>query len=162
MVVKSSGLKKIFVTDFMAGLYETGMIVGKIKKSVGNIFDTDIPKEPVEAKFVDEVNKYLSSKVSAFEGVKLSKGDFDKLSKEVFELLRCSLASNRTPEEIFEGLRDDPEMRAEVLEMLIGRTKVGLSVRKQNDLLEDIFSGDEELRVLLNKQKLKKEFPVNI
>ena len=87
---------------------------------------------------------------------------FGKLTNEMYKLLACSLAGNRSPDEIIFGLQSDTEMREEVIELLISEIKTNSSLDSQRTFLNRLLSGDDDLRTLLNKQKEKKGFPHNI
>ena len=53
-------------------------------------------------------------------------------------------------------------MRNEVVELLLSKINLKTSLDNQQAFLNRILSGDDDLRVLLNKQKEKKGFPHNI
>ncbi len=149
--------KNFLIDDLKRGMFETGLIIGKIKSSADKILDTGHAPEArkPEAGLDDEIKDHLTERSLSLIDKKLSKSDHEKISKQLFELLRCSLASERTPDEIFEGLRDDAEMRSEVVEMLINEASASLSKKKQRALLDGIFSGDEELRTMLKRHAAK-------
>ncbi|MBF0252952.1 MAG: hypothetical protein HQL29_03965 [Candidatus Omnitrophica bacterium] len=146
--------KEYLRNDLKNGMFETGILVRDLQTKVREFSGRNkINKEAEKTKLSDEVKSYITIKSVEFLKKPLNKKDLEKISKEVFELIRCSLASDRTPDEIYEGLKDDPEMREEVIAMLIKGAEAGITEKKQKVLLEGIFSGDEDLKVLLNKKE---------
>ena len=119
---------------------------------------------PRPQKFKQQLSEILASKLNQMPDVTMNSLIFDKLTNEMYKLLSCSLASNRSPDEIIFGLQSDTEMRNEVVELLISKIELITSLDNQRTYLDRILSGDgdEDLRVLLNKQKEKKGFPHNI
>jgi len=126
---------------------------GKFKKAY---FPSD------QQKFKQQLPELLVSKLNQMPDVTMDSHVFDKLTNEMYKLLSCSLAGNRSPDEIVFGLQSDTEMRNEVVELLVSEIKLNSSLGSQRTFLNRILSGDEDLRALLNKQKEKKGFPHNI
>ena len=112
--------------------------------------------------FKGEIDALLRASLKKSDTCRLSEQDYLRLLNEFHKLLTCSLASNRTPEEIYSGLKDDKEMREEVIEMLIKRMKLKTAREKQKILLDNILSGESDFGALLIRQKRKKGFPYNI
>ena len=117
---------------------------------------------PNQQNFKQQLHELLASKYKKMPDVTMTCRVFDKLSDEIYKLLSCSMASNRTPNEIIFGLQSDTEMRNEVVELLISGIDSKTSFDHQRTFINKILSGDDDLRVLLNKQKEKKGFPHNI
>jgi hypothetical protein len=117
---------------------------------------------PPHQEFKKQLPELLTSKLKTMPDITMQPPVFDKLTRELVKLFSCSMASNRTPDEIIFGLKSDIEMRNEVVELLISRINTKTSLNSQQIFLHKILSGDDDLRVLLNKQKEKKGFPHNI
>ena len=118
------------------------------------------PIPPIrEFRFSEELHTVLYQKLDRMQDIELSPPMFDRLSEELSNLFKCSFASVRTPDEIIEELREDSEMRAEVVEMVLSETGETSNRRDQRLFLQRMLSGDEDLRVLLNRQTEKKGFP---
>ena len=117
---------------------------------------------PDRTTFKDELNGLLRSRLSQTNDLDIQRSDYRRLLNELHKLFLCLLASNRTPEEIFHGLKDDFEMRNEVIEMLIKRSRVKASRQTQRSFLNWLLSGDERFGALLVKQKEKAGFPYTI
>jgi hypothetical protein len=117
---------------------------------------------PPHQKFKSQLPELLASKLKKMPDVTIKPHAFDKLTNEMVKLFSCSLAGNRTPDEIILALKSDIEMRNEVVELLIAAVKTKNSIDGQRIFLQRILSGDDDLRALLNKQKKKKGFPHNI
>lgn len=148
----------------MAYSFELGSTVGHLN-SLANKVRIKFNKvyvSPPHQEFKQQLPELLASKLKKMSDVTIKPHVFDKLTTEMVKLFSCSLASNRTPEEIILGLQSDTEMRNEVVELLISRIKTKTSLDSQRTFLQRILSGDDDLRVLLNKQKEKKGFPHTI
>ena len=144
--------------------FELGYTIGQLNNLAVNSWEkfkkTYFPPNP--QKFKQQLPELLASKVSQMSDVTMNGNVFDKLTSEMYKFLSCSLASNRTPDEIIFGLQSDSEMREEVVDLLISKIESKTSLDNQRIFLDRILSGDEDLRALLNKQKEKKGFPHNI
>ena len=143
------------------GLFEWAYTVGRINRFAANSWNVlkkaYLPREPKP--FKQELPALLAAKLSEMPDVTIDSRAFSKLAEELYKLLACSLASNRTPDEIISGLQADAEMRDEVVKMLI---KSRRTLKGQKAFLNAILSGDEDLRALLNAQQTKPGFPHNI
>ena len=173
MNIQTSKWKEYLKQDVIGSSYELGCIIGLIydraivywgiiKKS--DKFSIAFPSKKQDQKktFEEELEELLICKKDEMPDVKISDKIFKKLSNELYKLLSCSLVSNRTPDEIVTGLKDDITMRKEVVDLVINETKAEVSCNEQRVFLDRIFSGDNDLKVLLNKQLSKKGFPYNI
>ena len=148
----------------MACSFELGSTIGHLN-SLANKVRIKFNKvyvSPPHQEFKQQLPELLASKLKKTPDVTITPHVFDKLATEMVKLFSCSLASNRTPDEIILGLQSDTEMRNEVVELLISRIKTKTSLDSQRTFLHRILSGDDDLRVLLNKQKEKKGFPHTI
>ena len=144
--------------------FELGYVVGCLNTSATDYWEkfkkTYFPANP--QKFKQQISELLVSKLNQMPDVTMDNHVFDKLTSEMYKFLSCSLASNRSPDEIILGLQSDTEMREEVVDLLISKIELKTSLDNQRIFLDRILSGDEDLRALLNKQKEKKGFPHNI
>ena len=144
--------------------FELGYAVGRLNTSATDYWGK-IEKayfRPDNQKFKQQLTELLVSKLNQMPDVTMNSLIFDKLTNEMYKLLSCSLAGNRSPDEIIFGLQSDTEMREEVVELLVSEIKSKSSIDSQRTFLNRLFSGDDDLRALLNKQKEKKGFPHNI
>jgi len=144
--------------------FELGSTIGHID-SLANKVRIQFNKVYVSTphhEFKQQLPELLAYKLKKMPDVTMKPPVFDKLTNELVKLFSCSMASNRTPDEIILGLQSDIEMRNEVVELLISRINSKTSLNSQQIFLHRILSGDDELRALLNKQKEKKGFPHNI
>ena len=144
--------------------FELGYAVGRLNTSATDYWDRFEKAYTLNGyqKFKQQLPEFLAFKLSQMPDVTLNSYVFDKLTNEMYKLLTCSLAGNSSPDEIILGLQSDTEMREEVVELLVSKIKSKSSLNDQRTFLNRILSGDEDLRVLLNKQKEKKGFPHNI
>jgi hypothetical protein len=144
--------------------FELGSTIGHVDSLVNKvrIKFNEVYVSPPHQKFKQQLSELLVSKVKKMPDVTMKPHVFDKLTNEMVKLISCSLASNRTPDEIILGLQTDIEMRNEVVELLISRINTKTSLESQRTFLHRILSGDDDLRALLNRQKEKKGFPHNI
>ena len=144
--------------------FELGSTIGYIDNLANKvrIKFNKVHVSPPHQKFKRQLSEFLVSKVKKMPDVTMKPHVFDKLTNEMVKLFSCSLASNRTPDEIILGLKSDIEMRNEVVELLISRINMKTSLENQRTFLHMILSGDDDLRALLNMQKEKKGFPHNI
>ena len=144
--------------------FELGYTIGQLNNIAVNYWEkfkkTYFPLHP--QKFKQQIPEFLAYKLNQMSDVTMNGNVFDKLTSEMYKFLSCSLASNRTPDEIIFGLQSDTEMREEVIDLLISKIELKTSLDNQRIFLDRILSGDEDLRALLNKQKEKKGFPRNI
>ena len=144
--------------------FELGYTIGELNNLAVNYWEkfkkAYFPANP--QKFKQQLPELLVSKLNQMPDVTINSHVFEKLTNEMYKLLSCSLASNRTPDEIIFGLQSDTEMRNEVVELLISEIKSNSSLGSQRTFLNRLLSGDDDLRTLLNKQKEKKGFPHNI
>ena len=120
-----------------------------------------LPEEK-EDKFEQELTQLLALKRQGMLDLEVPDNEFDELTIRMGRLFLTSLASNRTPDEIIEGLQEDAEMREEVIELLLSETNVPVSYQAQRAFLLKLLSGDEDFKSLLNKQTSKKGFPYNL
>ena len=82
------------------------------------------------------------------KGLNIEASLLKRTTSEFSRFLTCCLNSNRTPEELLDGLRDDLEMRDEVVGLLVSR--IGASETTDVRLLLDrMLSGDGDLMRLL-------------
>ena len=144
--------------------FELGYTIGELNNLAVNYWEKFKKAyfRPDQQKFKQQLPELLASKLNQMPDVTINSHVFDKLTNEMYKLLSCSLAGNRSPDEIIFGLQSDTEMRNEVVELLISKIKSNSSLDNQRTFLNGILSGDEDLRALLNKQKEKKGFPHNI
>ena len=144
--------------------FELGYTIGELNNLAVNYWEKFKKAyfRPDQQKFKQQLPELLASKLNQMPDVTINSHVFDKLTNEMYKLLSCSLAGNRSPDEIIFGLQSDTEMRNEVVELLISKIKSNSSLDNQRTFLNIILSGDEDLRALLNKQKEKKGFPHNI
>ncbi|MFC1676648.1 hypothetical protein ACFL3G_06250 [Planctomycetota bacterium] len=144
--------------------FELGYTIGQLNNLAinywGKFKKAYFPANP--QKFNQQLPELLASKLNQMPDVTMDNQVFDKLTSEMYKFLSCSLASNRSPDEIILGLQSDTEMREEVVDLLISKIELKTSLDNQRIFLDRILSGDEDLRALLNKQKEKKGFPHNI
>jgi hypothetical protein len=144
--------------------FELGYTVGELNNLAVNYWEkfkkAYFPANP--QKFKQQLPELLASKLNQMPDITMDSLIFDKLTNEMYKLLSCSLASNRSPDEIIFGLQSDTEMREEVVELLVSKIKSNSSLDNQRTFLNRLLSGDDDLRTLLNKQKEKKGFPHNI
>ncbi|MFH1504975.1 MAG: hypothetical protein ABIH08_06295 [Candidatus Omnitrophota bacterium] len=117
---------------------------------------------PESPKFKQELSTFLASKLNEMPDLTLENKVFKKLNKVLTHFLICSLAGNRTADEIILGLQSDIEMRDEVVSLLIKKINSKASVDTQRVFLDQILLGDEELKKLLNQQTIIKGFPHTI
>lgn len=144
--------------------FELGSMIGHIDslaKKVRIQFNK-VYFSPPHQEFKQQLPELLTSKLKKMPDVTMKPHVFDKLTNEMVKLFSCSLASNRTPDEIILALKSDTEMRNELVELLISRINTKNSLESQRTFLHRILSGDDDLQILLNKQKEKKGFPHNI
>lgn len=164
MISSTNHWKKYLKEDAIRSSYELGWMFGYLNEAAGRyrerINSLFFPDEAVT--FKEELSKLLRSKLKATDRVEAHSPEFRNLSRELYKLLLCSFASNRTPEEICTGLKDDAEMRAEVIELLIKKSKCKVSRDRKRSFLNRILSGDQNFRTLLIKQKEKEGFPYQI
>ena len=144
--------------------FELGYTAGRLNTSAtdywGKFKKTYFSANP--QKFKQQLPELLASKLNQMPDITMDSLIFDKLTNEMYKLLSCSLAGNRSPDEIIFGLQSDTDMREEVVELLVSEIKSNSSLGSQRTFLNRLLSGDEDLRALLNKQKKKKGFPHNI
>ena len=144
--------------------FELGYTIGELNNLAVNYWEkfkkAYFPANP--QKFKQQLPELLASKLNQMPDITMDSLIFDKLTNEMYKLLSCSLASNRSPDEIIFGLQSDTEMREEVVELLVSKIKSNSSLDNQRTFLNRLLSGDDDLRTLLNKQKEKKGFPHNI
>jgi len=156
---------KFFINyEVQRNSYSLGWVVGYIQASAVNGWSQakDAFRSPRNQKFSQELEKLLALKLKTMSDLTLPDKVFEKLVSELYKLLLCSLASNRTPDEVVDGLQNDIEMRAEVVEFMLSQTGTDPSCKNQRVFLDGVLSGDADLRALLNKQMEKKGFPYNI
>jgi len=156
---------KYFINDeIQRNSYSLGWVVGYIQVSAVNGWSQakGAFRFPRNQKFSQELEKLLALKLKKMSDLTLPDKVFEKLASELYKLLLCSLASNRTPDEVIDGLQNDIEMRAEVVELMLSQTGTDPSYKDQRVFLDGVLSGDADLRALLNKQMKKKGFPYNI
>ena len=150
--------------DTISCSFELGCAVGQLNNLAinywGKFKKAYFPANP--QKFNQQLPELLASKLNQMPDVTMDNHVFDKLTSEMYKFLLCSLASNRSSDEIILGLQSDTEMREEVVGLLISKIELKTSLDNQRIFLDRILSGDEDLRALLNKQKEKKGFPHNI
>ncbi|MBF0254621.1 MAG: hypothetical protein HQL11_05825 [Candidatus Omnitrophica bacterium] len=159
--------------DALKGTYELGVVCGTLKLKVSELLEpvasafgdganggaASGPQKPKGLSFRQELQIYLIKKWGTmFDGI-LRDEEFEKLTNQIFRLLQTSLASNRTADEIVNGLREDPQMRGEVVQLVIHEAKLKEAIQKSRIFLNRIFGGDEDLRDLLKRQTLKEGFP---
>jgi hypothetical protein len=154
--------------DAVDGAFDLGATVAYLK-ICGSIYWVEasrlifnLPEEKEKLKFKDQLQNLLEKKFNEMSSLKISKPVFSKMGNEMHTLLLCSLASQRSPDEIIDGLENDPEMREEVINLLISKVKRKTSQEHQRIFFDKIFSGDVGLRKLLNEQTEKKGFPYGI
>lgn len=144
--------------------FELGYTIGELNNLAVNYWEKFKKAyfPPDQQKFKQQLPELLVSKLNQMPDVTINSHVFEKLTNEMYKLLSCSLAGNRSPNEIIFGLQSDTEMRNEVVELLVSEIKSNSSLGSQRTFLNRLLSGDDELRILLNKQKEKKGFPHNI
>jgi len=144
--------------------FELGYTIGELNNLAVNYWEKFKKAyfRPNPQKFKQQLPELLVSKLNQMPDVTINSHVFEKLTNEMYKLLSCSLAGNRSPNEIIFGLQSDTEMRNEVVELLVSEIKSNSSLGSQRTFLNRLLSGDDELRILLNKQKEKKGFPHNI
>ncbi|MBF0105682.1 MAG: hypothetical protein HQM16_10190 [Deltaproteobacteria bacterium] len=103
--------------------------------------------------FEKKLKELLVAKAAKYSELGISGKDLKRLSAEMTQCLLYSLTSRRTPEEIINALRDDLEMRDEVVEMILSRSTGSEATRQTRVFLNILFSGDRDLLSLLNSQK---------
>jgi len=137
----------------------TGYASGTLKNRALGLWDKvrQIRQPREKRSFKDELAEVLLAKQQAMGDITFPLATLDAITRELFKILACSLASERTPNEIIDGLRDDAEMRGELKNLVVSATGLGY-YQEQLIFLDRILSGDPELRELLNKQKTKKRF----
>ena len=161
-------LKKYLKKDLMNGSYEMGNIVRSISNVVGILRVReeeviDLTAQPLkEEKFIDELDALLDDKLSTMDNVKISDPVFSVMKKELYDFMLCSLASERTPDEIVEGLDSDKEMKDEVVAMLVTKVEKKTWKKNQKIFFDRMLSGDDDLKALLNAQEEKTGFPLEI
>jgi len=144
--------------------FELGYVVGRLNTSATDYW-AKFEKayfRPDNQKLKQQLPELLASKLNQMPDVTINSHVFDKLTNEIYKLLSCSLAGNRSPDEIIFGLQSDTDMREEVVELLVSEIKSNSSLDSQRTFLNRLLSGDDDLRALLNQQKEKKGFPHNI
>lgn len=150
--------------DTISCSFELGYTIGELNNLAVNYWEkfkkAYFPTD--QQKFKQQLPELLVSKLNQMPDVTINSHVFEKLTNEMYKLLSCSLAGNRSPDEIIFGLQSDTEMRNEVVELLVSEIKSNSSLGSQRTFLNRLLSGDDELRILLNKQKEKKGFPHNI
>ena len=157
-------IKTYLKEDAINCSFELGWTVAWLNDTAHSCWDKfkNISIKKDNLKFKQQLTTLLSSKLNEMTDLKITDIASEKMNIEMHKLLTCSLASNRTPDEIISGLRSDAEMRNEVVELLISKIKLKTSLDSQRIFLNRILSGDNDLLALLNKQKDKKGFPHNI
>lgn len=150
--------------DTISCSFELGYTIGELNNLAVNYWEKFKKAyfPPDQQKFKQQLPELLVSKLNQMPDVTINSHVFEKLTNEMYKLLSCSLAGNRSPNEIIFGLQSDTEMRNEVVELLVSEIKSNSSLGSQRTFLNRLLSGDDELRILLNKQKEKKGFPHNI
>ena len=154
--------------DALECAYELGATGAYLKVRILEYWDKTQPvlfpflQDNEKPRFKKELRDLLGAKYKKKSYLKIPAYVFSKLCKEMYDLLLCSVASERSPDEIIDGLRSDLEMRREVVDLLISKVNSKTSVKAQRMFLDGIFSGDKDLKRLLNEQKAKKGFPYDI
>jgi len=152
--------------DLIDSAYDLGATITELKIRGFNywvgIGRTFLFGKKKESRFKDELRELLDKKFHETSSLRISEQIFSRMCKELHDLLLCSLASQRSPDEIIDGLQGDSEMREEVIDLIISKVARKTFVKQQRIFLGRIFSGDPDLRRLLKAQKEKKGFPHNI
>jgi len=144
--------------------FELGSTLGHLNRLAHKVRTqfNHVSVSPPPKAFKQQLLGLLADKCNKMPDVTMTPKVFDELTNEMMSLLSCSLAANRTPDEIILGLQSDPDMRNEVVDLVLSRVKTKTSLDSQRIFLNRILSGDDDLRALLNKQKEKKGFPHTI
>ena len=160
----SNKFKDFLKEDSLRSAHELGRTIGDINNLTLYCWKRFIAVSPPRAPltFKDELKALIKSKIKEMPYLDMDGKLLNKLNNELHALLQCSLASQRTPDEIVDGLKSDFEMRNEVIELILSRVKLRTSKSNQRVLLENILSGDRHFRKTLNRQRTKKGFPFNI
>ena len=83
---------------------------------------------------------------------------FEIIVQELSSFFKCCFTSDRTPDELVDALRDDAEMKEEIIELIMSNN--GIERSQHNTLfLQQVLSGDDDVRFLLNRQKTKSGYP---
>ena len=79
------------------------------------------PKKKVSPKenFDEELGNVLRDRLDHMNEVFLDDKTLKSITNEFRQFLACSLTANRTSDEVIDGLRDDLEMREEVVDFLL-------------------------------------------
>ena len=157
-------IKTYLKEDAINCSFELGWTVSWLNDAAHNSWDRfkNLSIRQDNSKFKQQLTTLLSSKLNEMTDLKITDIASEKMNIEMHRLLACSLASNRTPDEIISGLRSDAEMRSEVVDLLISRIKPKTAINNQRLFLNRVLSGDNDLLALLRKQQEKKGFPHNI
>jgi len=138
--------------DTISCSFELGYTIGELNNLAVNYWEkfkkAYFPTD--QQKFKQQLPELLVSKLNQMPDVTINSHVFEKLTNEMYKLLSCSLAGNRSPNEIIFGLQSDTEMRNEVVELLVSEIKSNSSLGSQRTFLNRLLSGDDELRILLN------------
>ncbi|MFC1734941.1 hypothetical protein ACFL1X_02420 [Candidatus Hydrogenedentota bacterium] len=141
-------------SEMKQSVYDVSWMSGYLAAHARKYFDDGIwnvnavaPVCPPE-NFRDGMTRLLREKLDRMKDLTLDADLLKRITEEFLRFFTCCLNSNRTPEELIDGLRNDREMRDEVVEMLISR--VGSSEAPDERLfLERILSGDDDMLRLL-------------
>ena len=137
--------------------YASGVLITRTRRYWSELLPTgQTPEQPA---FDLQLSELLRTQLQNSEDIAFPQSTLDALAAELFEFLTCSLASNRTANEIIDGLRDDTDMRSEVVALVLSATGISSYHEEQRAFLERTLSGDDGLRKLLNTQAQKQRFP---
>ena len=168
MNIETRKWKEYIKQDAINGTHEFVWIIGFMYDSVTAYWENiskksskNVPSKMQNTKkrFKQELGELLICKKDTMQDIEITDEVFDRLNNELYKLLSCSLTSKRTADEIATGLQDDISMRNEVVDMVVNETKTEVSCNQQRLFLNRMLSGDNDLRVLLNKQQNKEGFP---
>jgi len=119
--------------DTISCSFELGYTIGELNNLAVNYWEkfkkAYFPTD--QQKFKQQLPELLVSKLNQMPDVTINSHVFEKLTNEMYKLLSCSLAGNRSPDEIIFGLQSDTEMRNEVVELLVSEIKSNSSLGSQ-------------------------------
>ena len=138
-----------------------GFVAGVVISRVRRLWNGSHPgpRASKQRRFDQELSELLQAKFRDMDDTAFPATALDILSAELFKLLACALTSNRTPNEVVDGLRDDAEMRSEVISLILSESAEPAYQEQQRVFLQRLLSGDRDLRILLGRQTERTLFP---
>ena len=137
--------------------FATGFVISRIHRYWNG--SHPVPRVSKQRRFDQELSELLQAKLHDMDDTAFPAMALAMLSAELFKLFACALASNRTPNEIADGLSDDAEMRSEVISLILSEGGAPAYQEEQRVFLQRLLSGDHDLRILLSRQTERTVFP---